>query len=689
MMDAFAALALESSLRVAMIIACAGIATWCLRRRAAETRHLVWLAALLATLVMPALVALGPRLSLPVLPARASVRSGVAPSWVASGSVAAAGAPHGGRPGRPGALPIVWLAGCVVLLGREIGSRRRLERRLAGSQFSLALHGAMRRAANELGLEQDVHCRATSHVTVPLVLGELRSTLLLPRSAEAWDRACLRRILLHELAHVRRRDPLWITIAHAVRMLFWFHPLVWVAVARLRDESEHACDDAVVRGGVRASDYAETLLFVAEEAGLLEDSMATPFVTRGGLESRISRLLSPCRDVRALGVLRRSLIAATASAVAIALAVTQPVAARASGDHSAPEAATPRAPGSGSDAWLTRAGKSLRVQAPFRDDAGAPVRIVEATVRVVPHAEGDETGITDVVLTLENGDRSRRVAGVRLALDLPGTNDRTECAVGIAAGGRGRLTLETHQWSAVVPATDVPHLLVHITAVRFDRGESWELAEPELRAPVAVPGSGDIVQSAPPAPVATTGPHASQLAPTPRPTPAGTPRSFPSGPTTPARFRNPSDAPVEILEARTPELDREAGAGETLLPEVRLANRSGHRLVAVKLRYKAEPEHHAVSVFSTSLEPGATAALWKDFVMQGRAADMTVEGLRDAGARRRHDCAGGRRPIRERRRLGIHGLADRLARRVGAATHKRRAIRLNPAHRSFRAFARY
>jgi len=82
---------------------------------------------------------------------------------------------------------------------------------------------------------------------------------------------------------------------------------------------------------------------------------------------------------------------------------------------------------------------------------------------------------------------------------------------------------------------------------------------------------------------------------------------------------------VEILEARTPEHDREAGAGETLLPEVRLANRSGHRLVAVKLRYKAESESHAVSVFSTSLEPGATATLWKDFVMQGRAADMTVQ----------------------------------------------------------------
>jgi hypothetical protein len=82
---------------------------------------------------------------------------------------------------------------------------------------------------------------------------------------------------------------------------------------------------------------------------------------------------------------------------------------------------------------------------------------------------------------------------------------------------------------------------------------------------------------------------------------------------------------VVILAARTPARDAEAVPGETLLPEVKLENRSGHRLLAIKMRFKAAPESHAVTVFSTSIEPGATAVLWRDFAIQGRAADMTVQ----------------------------------------------------------------
>lgn len=629
-MDRFAALALESSLRAAIVIAGAGVATGLLKRRSAELRHLVWLAALIATLAIPVLVALAPRWNLPVLPMRSRAGATAASSAASSVPQAAAATtkrvePRSNRLPLP-ALPIVWSIGCLALLAREIGSRRNLHRLLDGSRFSLALHRSLRTTTNELGLSTNVRCRLSSQVPVPLVFGDTRATILLPDAAERWDRACIRRVLLHELAHVRRRDPLWITLAHAVRALFWFHPLVWLAAERLRQESEHACDDAVVRGGERASDYAETLLFVADHAASREIPMAMAFVTRSALESRILGILSTRRDRRVLGAARRGLIAGTAALVALAFAVTRPVAAVASPGYAAP---TPAAAGSGSRAWLARAEKSPRVSAPFRND-GAPVRIVDASVRVVPRADGDETGITGVELTLQNDDRARRVTAVRLALDLPRTRDRTECAIAIAANGRGRLVLGTSQWSAVMPEGDAARLLVRITAVRFDRGEAWELAEPELAAPQAPaePRGGATATPAPAAPVARAEkqPASPALpAPTPRPRPEGPPRTFPSGAAIAARFRNPDEAPIVILAARTPARDAEAGPGETLLPEVKLENRSGHRLLAVKMRFKAAPESHAVTVFSTSIEPGATAVLWRDFAMQGRAADMTVQ----------------------------------------------------------------
>ena len=53
------------------------------------------------------------------------------------------------------------------------------------------------------------------------------------------------------------------TIAYIVCALYWFHPLVWFGLRRLRSESELACDDDVLSLGIRGSDYARHLVEIA------------------------------------------------------------------------------------------------------------------------------------------------------------------------------------------------------------------------------------------------------------------------------------------------------------------------------------------------------------------------------------------------------------------------------------------
>jgi beta-lactamase regulating signal transducer with metallopeptidase domain len=60
---------------------------------------------------------------------------------------------------------------------------------------------------------------------------------------DGWTLDRRRAVLLHELAHVRRRDLVGHTIGRFACALYWFHPLVWTAAKRLRSESERACDD--------------------------------------------------------------------------------------------------------------------------------------------------------------------------------------------------------------------------------------------------------------------------------------------------------------------------------------------------------------------------------------------------------------------------------------------------------------
>jgi hypothetical protein len=74
----------------------------------------------------------------------------------------------------------------------------------------------------------------TAAVGVPATAGLWRPCVFLPqgwRDLEPWLVAA---IVRHELAHVRRRAYATIVGAEIVKALFWFHPVAWLACARLR-----------------------------------------------------------------------------------------------------------------------------------------------------------------------------------------------------------------------------------------------------------------------------------------------------------------------------------------------------------------------------------------------------------------------------------------------------------------------
>ena len=67
-------------------------------------------------------------------------------------------------------------------------------------------------------------------------------------------------VLLHELAHIRRRDCAAQLLAQLACAGYWFNPLVWLAWRRMQVERERACDDLVLGTGACASSYAQHLL---------------------------------------------------------------------------------------------------------------------------------------------------------------------------------------------------------------------------------------------------------------------------------------------------------------------------------------------------------------------------------------------------------------------------------------------
>ncbi len=139
-------------------------------------------------------------------------------------------------------------------------------------------------------------------VPVPITWGLRRPVVLLPDAASAWPDGRLRAVLLHELAHIRRRDWAAHRLADLACALYWFHPLVWLTARRLRGESELACDDLVLSCGVPAPDYARHLLDIARALSPAAPSTSTGAIgmaRTAHVEGRITQMLNPTQNRRA------------------------------------------------------------------------------------------------------------------------------------------------------------------------------------------------------------------------------------------------------------------------------------------------------------------------------------------------------------------------------------------------------
>src|SRR5690242_635867 len=134
--------------------------------------------------------------------------------------------------------------------------------------------------------------RSSPGLLEPGVVGLFRPILLLPAGIrERLKPRELQAVLAHELCHMRRRDNLTSAIHMIVEAMFWFHPLVWWIGARLMEERERACDEAVLRLGNEPQYYAEGILNVCKS--YLESPLwCVSGVTGSSLKKRIQAILT-------------------------------------------------------------------------------------------------------------------------------------------------------------------------------------------------------------------------------------------------------------------------------------------------------------------------------------------------------------------------------------------------------------
>lgn len=330
-------LLIESTVKISLLVSLALLTTRLLSDRSAALRHWILAAALLSAVAVPALIAFAPSWSLPVRSAgidRQTRRPNSIGTTVTFSREARAptgqsiDVPPGGMFAAfdvAGLLQFLWLAGVGLNLGILLVGVIRL--RYVSSRARAVHEGpwavAARRVAVLHGLRRPVRLLQSNQPALLVTWGLFSPKIMLPSNAESWAEDRIHVVLAHELAHVRRADWAVQLGGELLRSLYWFNPLVWIACARLREESEHACDDAVVNLGVEADDYATHLLELAREFGCSRQA-AFPAIAitprPSSLQRRVSAMLN-----RHLN--RRPLTAMVRVATALALvAVVLPVA---------------------------------------------------------------------------------------------------------------------------------------------------------------------------------------------------------------------------------------------------------------------------------------------------------------------------------------------------------------------------
>ena len=161
-------------------------------------------------------------------------------------------------------LVAIWSAGLIVLLFRIFiglyGAHRltRQGKEISDSSWRQLLNHFL----EAISIKRKISLFSHKNVNIPLTWGVIKPVVILPTESRNWTQDQRSSALFHELSHIKRYDFLVKIFARCSIALYWFNPLSWFAFRMMKKEQEKACDELVLKTGVKPSTYAVNLLSI-------------------------------------------------------------------------------------------------------------------------------------------------------------------------------------------------------------------------------------------------------------------------------------------------------------------------------------------------------------------------------------------------------------------------------------------
>jgi beta-lactamase regulating signal transducer with metallopeptidase domain len=265
----------EMLLRGSLILLVASLLILLLSPRSASVRSVLWLMLISALALLPLFSLLLPGLAV-AISSDSQLAQLVQQPWLATTPTTLAWL----------ALPYTLIAstGLIYLLV-GIAQVRAISARSSRVQDPRLLSLANALQENN-GIQSPVQLLFSNEIQSPLTWGLFRHHILLPEDARQWPAEMLSQCLSHELAHIQRMDWASHILSRLVLCLYWFNPLVWLLQARLIEDTEKACDEAVIDDTGCPVTYAENLLWLAGKMSLNRSLLTSPHLASHWLGCR-------------------------------------------------------------------------------------------------------------------------------------------------------------------------------------------------------------------------------------------------------------------------------------------------------------------------------------------------------------------------------------------------------------------
>ncbi len=159
---------------------------------------------------------------------------------------------------------LLWFFGLLFLAFRIVSGLYgtiRLTREGQNIQDSLWKR-LLYRFLQTVSLRRKINLLSHDQTMIPLTWGVFKPVVMMPAESRYWSENQRSSALYHELSHIKRGDFLVMIMARISRAIYWFNPLSWIVLGMIKREQEKACDELVLKAGIKPSIYAENLLFI-------------------------------------------------------------------------------------------------------------------------------------------------------------------------------------------------------------------------------------------------------------------------------------------------------------------------------------------------------------------------------------------------------------------------------------------